>query len=49
MIAFRYLALFVLLLLPLTAMADTKKTVIEMLYMPTFKGGVFTSFLTYRF
>jgi hypothetical protein len=26
-----------------------KKTVLEMLYMPTFKGGVFTSFLTYRF
>ncbi len=26
-----------------------KKAVLEMLYIPTFKGGVFTSFLTYRF
>ena len=32
-----------------TAGIGYKKTVLEMLYMPTFKGGVFTSFLTYRF
>ena len=32
-----------------TAGLGYKKTVLEMLYMPTFKGGVFTSFLTYRF
>ena len=29
-----------------TAGLGYKKTVLEMLYMPTFKGGVFTSFLT---
>ena len=32
-----------------TAGIGYKKTILEMLYMPTFKGGVFTSFLTYRF
>lgn len=32
-----------------TAGIGYKKTVLEILYFPTFKGGVFTSFLTYRF
>ena len=32
-----------------TAGLGYKKTVLEMLYVPTPKGGVFTSFLTFRF